>query len=61
MQLRVDKLNKEAEEQLKAKQEEAVKKVQQAKEALEANGAEFVSQEEFAKLKREQPNRKVGA
>ena len=50
-----------AEEELKAKQEQAARKVQEAKAALEKNGAEFVSEEEFAKLKKDQPKRKVGA
>ena len=50
-QLRLDKINKEIEAAAAKKQEEAQKKFEEAKKRLEASGAEFVSHEEFAKLK----------
>jgi len=50
-QLRIEKLNKEIEEKHKQKQAEAIKKAEEAKKRLEESGAEFVSNEEFAKIK----------
>ena len=51
-QLRLEKINKEIEAAAAKKQEEAQKKFESAKKVLEESGAEFVSNEEFAKLKK---------
>ena len=50
-QLRMEQVNAELEAAHKKKQDEANEKFKTAKAALEANGAEFVSNEEFDKLK----------
>ena len=47
----MEQVNAELEAAHKKKQDEANEKFKSAKAALEANGAEFVSNEEFAKLK----------
>ena len=47
----MEAVNAEIEAAHKAKQDEANEKFKTAKAALEANGAEFVSQEDFDKLK----------
>ena len=51
VQLKVEELNKEAEAEHKKRQDEATKKYEEAKKNLEAAGAEFVSREEFEKIK----------
>merc|ERR1712203_183265 len=51
-QLRLEKINKEIEAAVAKKQEEAQKKFDTAKKVLEQSGAEFVSNEEFAKIKK---------
>ena len=50
-QLRIEKVNADIEAAHAKKQKEANDKFEAAKASLEKNGAEFVSQEEFAKLK----------
>merc|ERR1711892_1019178 len=50
-QLRVEKLNAEIEEAHQQKQADAQSKFEEAKKKLEESGAEFVSNEEFAKVK----------
>merc|ERR1712117_701790 len=52
-QLRMEQVNADLEAAHKKKQDAANEKFKQAKAALEANGAEFVSNEEFDKLKAE--------
>ena len=47
----MEQVNAELEAAHKKKQDEANEKFKTAKAALEANGAEFVSNEEFDKLK----------
>merc|ERR1712226_1327591 len=56
-QLRMEQVNAELEAAHQKKQKEAQDKFEAAKAALEADGAEFVSQEEFARLK---ANKKSG-
>ena len=51
VELKVEELNKEAEAEHNKRQQEATKKYEEAKKNLEAAGAEFVSREEFDKLK----------
>jgi len=50
-QRKVDELNAKAKADYDKKQEEATKKYEEAKKMLEDSGAEFVSREEFEKLK----------
>ena len=54
-------MNKEAEAEYKKKQDEAVKKYEEARKNLEAAGAEFVSREEFDKLKADNSKKTGGA
>jgi len=49
----MEQVNADLEAAHKKKQDAANEKFKQAKAALEANGAEFVSNEEFDKLKAE--------
>ena len=49
--MRAEKLNAEIEEKHRLAQEEANKKFEEAKKRLEDTGAEFVSNEEFDKIK----------
>ena len=50
-QLRAEKFNKEIEAEVKRRQDEANKQFEEAKIALEKSGAEFVSREDFEKLR----------
>ena len=50
-QLRQEKINKDIEAAVAKKEQEARESFEQAKEQLEESGAEFVSKEEFDKMK----------
>ena len=59
--LRLEKLNAELDEKHRQKQEEANKRFEEAKARLEESGAEFVSNEEFNKIKSAQADKAAGA
>merc|ERR1711892_1156380 len=60
-QLRVEKLNAEIEEAHQQKQADVQSKFEEAKKKLEESGAEFVSNEEFAKVKAAKAEKAAGA
>ena len=59
--MRVAQLNAEIEEAHKQKQADAQTKFEEAKKTLEDSGAEFVSNEEFAKVKAAKAEKAAGA
>ena len=59
LQLQAEQLNKEAEAELLKIQAEAVARAEKAKLDLERSGAEFVSNEEFERIKAAQKSAKA--